>query len=103
MIYKTLRDVHARGMLTVHLRDEQTRECVTCHAHKPRDQFYADRGRKDGLRRQCKLCEHAARSERKRAQTVAKNERAEQERSQRIANWRKANPDAKYVPRSLTR
>ncbi|WP_321867418.1 hypothetical protein [Paraburkholderia tropica] len=85
------------------VRDDQTRECVVCHAHKALSEFYADRGRRDGLRRQCKLCEHEGRSERKRAQTVAKNAAAEAERAERIANFRKACPDAKHLPRALTR
>ncbi|MEX3961772.1 hypothetical protein AB4Y42_06065 [Paraburkholderia sp. EG286B] len=55
--------------MTIHA---QTFECITCHESKPFEAFYADRSRRDGKRRACKLCDHAARAERKRNVTATR-------------------------------
>ncbi|WP_430227523.1 hypothetical protein [Paraburkholderia tropica] len=68
--------------------------CGECHAET---EFYSDRSRPDGLARLCRKADNKRRVERKRVLAAAR----EVARVDRIVAWRKANPDALYVPRSM--
>lgn len=69
-----------------------TKKCSTCEEHKPLDQFYTQKGVRDGLRRNCKECHKKKVNARYHA-----NPEAELDRQKA---YRKANPE-KMLERHL--
>ncbi|WP_322033187.1 hypothetical protein [Paraburkholderia sp. J76] len=68
---------------------ETTKQCSKCKAHKPREEFYVDLSRRTGLTASCKVCNDAARNERRHRVALA--------RAVAKAQNRAANPVAREV------
>lgn len=73
------------------------KECSQCHEAKSRDEFYPDKRRKDGLRRDCKACARAAVKRYTANQPASVRSRQQQEEAENLYNhgrrWRAANQE----------